>query len=97
MRSAIDRWPRPSGAIASPRTVFGAGEVSIADVATASYLIEARADRPVPVPPVIGDSFRDPDVIPIRLNVDTLNVPYTSWPGSTGPPGPVQKIAGIWR
>ena len=62
MRSAIDRWLRPALTTSAPRTVFGTGEVSIADVAAARYLIEARGDCPVPIPPVIGDSFRDPDV-----------------------------------
>jgi hypothetical protein len=62
MRTAIDRWLRPAPATGAPRTEFGTGEVSIADVAVARYLIEARGDCPVPVPPVIGDSFLDPDV-----------------------------------
>jgi hypothetical protein len=60
MRSAIDRWLAGDAGHAAVR--FGAGEVSIADVAAASHVIEQRAECPVPIPPVIADSFRDTDV-----------------------------------
>jgi hypothetical protein len=62
MRTAIDRWLRPAPTTGAPRTEFGTGEVSIANVATASYLVEARGDCPVRVPPVIADSFLDPEI-----------------------------------
>ena len=50
MRTRIDAW------------LQGATEVSIRDIASARYLIEARADSPVRFAPVIADSFRDPAV-----------------------------------
>jgi capsular polysaccharide biosynthesis protein len=59
MRAAIERW---LWAAAAPPALFGTGEVSIAGVAAARHLIEARGDCPVQVPPVIADSFRDPEV-----------------------------------
>ncbi len=63
MRTAIDPrlWPdteTPRGDTTDQRT----DEVSIADVATASYVIEARGDVLVRHPPMIADSFRDPVV-----------------------------------
>jgi capsular polysaccharide biosynthesis protein len=62
MRSAIDRWLRPALTTVAPRTAFGTGEVSIAGVAAASYLIEERNECAVPIPPVIAGSFRDPEL-----------------------------------
>jgi hypothetical protein len=55
MRAAIDPWLR-----SEPDTQTG--QVSIAEIATASYVIEARADISVRSPPVIAESFRDSEI-----------------------------------
>jgi len=59
MRVAIER--RLSGLRGDTRLAsFGPEEISIAAVAAARHMIEHRADCRVAIPPVIGDSFRDP-------------------------------------
>jgi len=74
MRAVIDPWlqSQPDTAdVAGPsdvrsrsqqrQTTAGTAEISISDIATASYLIEARADIPVRFRPVVAGSFRDPE------------------------------------
>ena len=48
MRSALDRWLAADATDTLVR--FGDGEVSIADVAAASHVIEQRAECPMPIP-----------------------------------------------
>jgi len=63
MRVAIGRWLNadPAARVGdTSNAASGAEEISIATVAAARHTVEQRAEYPVAISPVVGDSFRDP-------------------------------------
>jgi hypothetical protein len=62
LRAAIDPWLRAGRSVADGGGAGAPDEISIAEAATASVVIEARGDVAVAFPPVVGESFRDPEI-----------------------------------